>query len=136
MALISSSMFIVATIATATSADDNIAVAIRAMKQVAVWWESSGIDEFGKPSYAAPVEIECRWDDAVEEFVGSNGDREISRSKLIVDRDLKVKDKLKLGALSIAIEGNPDDNEDAWEIRLFKKTPDFKGRKYLREVYL
>ena len=127
----------VSSIVSRLAATDNIGVAKRAMKQKAIWWWAySGLGEFGKSIYNPPVEIDCRWEDVVEEFINPNGDREASRSKLIVDRDMKVKDKLKLGKLDSTIMDDPNDNEDVWEALQFMKTPDFRGRKYLREVYL
>lgn len=118
------------------AATDNIGIARRAMKQTAIWWDASTPGEFGKPTYAVPVEVSCRWEDIAEEFINPNGDVEISRSKLFVDRDMKVKDKLKLGDLDSTINNDPDDNEDVWEIRGWGKVPDLKGRKFLREVIL
>jgi hypothetical protein len=109
------------------------------MKQTAVYWPLSGtgVDEFGKPAYAEPVEITCRWDWVREEFVGPDGDTEISKAKLIVDRDLVQKGIMFLGGLSdLDDSDDPLNNSEAWEIRSFKKTADFKGKKYLREVYL
>ena len=119
------------------AATDNAKVAKKAMKQKAIWWDhDGGFDEFGDPTYAAPVEIDCRWEDVAEEFINPDGDKEVSRSKLIVDRDMKVKDMLKLGELDSTIETDPKDNLDVWEVRLWGKVPDFKGRRYVREVYL
>ena len=119
------------------AATDNISVATRAMKQAAVWWTSDGVDDFGQPTYGDPVEINCRWEVVNEEFISPTGDRELSKAKLIVDRDIEVKDILMLGDLdSLVDEDNPRDNDGAWEVRSFRKTPNFRGNKYLREVYL
>lgn len=119
------------------AADDNVRVAIRTMKGTAVYWGFAGLDAFGKPTYEDPVVIACRWDDVQEEFIGPNGDREVSTARLIVDRDLEVKGVLYQGTLSSTVDADdPKDNDGAWEIRLFRKTPDFKGGKYLREAYL
>jgi len=118
------------------AATDNMRVAKRFMKQKAVWWSHNAIDEFGHPSYTTPEEVDCRWDDMAEQFINANGDQETSRSILIVDRDMKLKDKLKLGEYDSTIYVDPDDNEDVWEILQFNKIPDVKGTKFLREVYL
>jgi hypothetical protein len=119
------------------AATDNIGVAKRTMKQKAIWWAHDGLDDFGKPTYnIAPVEIDCRWEDRTEQFINANGDQEVSRSVLIVDRDISLKDKMKLGELDSTIYADPDDNEDVWEVLQFMKIPDFKGRKRLRQVYL
>jgi hypothetical protein len=118
------------------AATDNMRVAIRFMKQKAIWWSHISIDEFGKPVYTTPVEVDCRWDDMNEQFINANNDQEISKSILIVDRDMRLKDKLKLGELDSNISTDPDNEEDVWEVRLFNKIPSVKGTKFLREVYL
>jgi hypothetical protein len=118
-------------------ADDNVRVAVRTMQQTAVYWARTGMDSYGKPTYDDPTTIACRWDDVQEEFIAPNGDRELSKARLIVDRDLTIKGVLLLGDLdSIVDDDDPKDNDGAWEIRGTKKTPNFKGTKYLREVYL
>ncbi len=117
-------------------ADDNVPVAVRAMKQLAVYWAPLDEDEYGQPTFASPVQIAVRWEDAVEEFINPNGDKEMSRAKLIVDRDLDNKGYLWLGNIVDLVSDTPAENDDAWEIRLFKKTPNFRGNKFLREVYL
>ena len=128
---------VVASGSTPTAASDNIPVAVRAMKQTAVYWPSSGVDEFGQPTYDDPVEIDCRWETVREEFVAPNGDTEVSKAKLIVDRDMEVRDILYLGDLDSVVDpDDPKGNAGAWEVRLFKITPNFRGNKFLREVYL
>lgn len=122
---------------TPTAATDNVPVAVRAMKQTAVLWPVSDVDEFGRPDYDAPVEIGCRWEAVQEEFITPEGDRELSRAKLIVDRDVDVKSMLYLGDLDDVVDpDDPRNNDGAWEARQFKKTPNFRGTKFLREVYL
>jgi len=120
-----------------TAAIDNIGIATKVMKQKAVYWAPSAPDDFGKPQYESPEEIDCRWEDSIEEFIGPNGDREMSRAKLIVNQDLLVKGYLWLGELTdLTDEDVPENNSGAWEIRAFLKTPNFKGTAFLREVYL
>lgn len=119
------------------AADDNVAVAIRTMKGYAVYWSVDSLDGHGQPTYGSPVLISCRWDEVQEEVVAPNGDRIMSRARVMVDRDLEMKGVLMKGTLSdIADSDDPKNNVNAWEIRLVKKTPDFKGKKYLREAYL
>mgnify|MGYP000421490687 CR=1 FL=1 len=119
------------------AADDNIAVAIRAMKQKAVYWSPASLDSFGKPTWNTPTEIDCRWTDAVEEFINPEGERVLSRAKLIVDRDLEIKGVLWLGKLVDLVDAsNPKNNDNAWEILQTKKTANMRGTKYLRQVYL
>jgi len=102
-----------------------------------VYWPLLSLDEFGKPRWDEPMEIDCRWEDHEQEIIDANGDTIISKAYLIVDRDLTIKGVLWLGELcDIGSSDNPKSNPGAWEIIHFKKMTDFKGRKYLREAYL
>jgi len=119
------------------AADDNVPVAVRAMRQRCVYWAPSTLDDFGKPTWHTPVEIDCRWTDEIEEFINPLGERELSRAKLIVDRDLEIKGVVWLGELVDVVDAIvPKNNPNAWEILQTKKTPNFRGNKYLRQVYL
>jgi len=119
-------------------ADDNVVVAIRTMKTTAVYWAVGDVDEFGQPtSYSDAVLITCRWDIVREEFIGPSNGRELSNARLIVDRDITIKSVVMLGTLAdVTNADDPKENAGAWEVRTFEKTADFKGSRYLREVYL
>lgn len=119
-----------------SAATDNVPVASRTMKQAAIHWPFTGVDDFGQPTYGSPEEIACRWDTVNEEFITPSGDQEVSRARLIVDRDIAVKDRLALGELDSLTPEDPKDQDGAWEVRSFNKTPNFKGTKFLREVFL
>lgn len=126
-----------ATTPDSNAADDNIRVAVRTMKGYAVYWSVESLDDHAQPTYGSPVLIGCRWDDSQEEFIAANGEREMSNARVIVDRDLEVKGVLMQGTLSdVSDSDDPKNNAGAWEIRRFMKRPDFKGKKYLREVFL
>lgn len=119
------------------AATNNIRLAVKYMKQDAVYWPANGVDEFGKPTWGSPEAIRCRWDDKQETFVNANGDEEVSRARVMVDRDIAAKSVLFLGTLDDVTDvENPKENEGAWEVRLTMKTPDRKGRRFLREVFL
>jgi hypothetical protein len=119
------------------AADDNVNVAVRTMKTTAVYWAQDSLDAFGKPTWDTPVQIDCRWTDATEEFIDPNGETQLSHAKLIVDRDLEVKGVMWQGLLVDVVDSStPKNNPGAWEILQFKKTANFKGNKYLRQVYL
>jgi len=119
------------------AASDNHRLAKKYMKQDAVYWPTEDVDAFGKPSWGSPVVIKCRWESSRETFINANGDEEVSRAKLIVDRDIEEKSVLLLGTLAnVTDQDNPKENDGAWEVRLFMKTPDAKAKRFLREVYL
>ena len=110
------------------------------LKQTAVYWapKESGFDEFGRPEYESPVEIDCRWVDKAEEFIDAQGTRQVSKSKIYVGEDVKRGGMLMLGELTDleSLSGNPKEIEDAFEVRSFSKTPNFKGTLFLRVVML
>ena len=116
----------------------------RMRKQKAVYWalassDSGGIafDDFGQPKYTDPVEIKCRWKDVTEEFLDAKGARQLSHAKVYVDRDVDVNGILMLGVIAdITNEENPKENDGAWEIKRFDKTPNFRATEFLLTAYL
>ncbi len=119
------------------AATDNIGVVVRVMRQTAVYWAPLPVNDFGRRTFATPVEIACRWEDVQEEFLNAEGGRELSRAKLMVDRDLLVGGMLRLGVLAdVADVDAPQSTTGAWGIRQFGKMPNFKGTAFLREVYV
>jgi len=121
----------------------------RMMKARCVYWQRlPGTDNFGQYMYAFPVEIRCRWEDAIKEFVGPHRTTELSQAIVYVDRDMQPGDKLFNGLLS-DLESSSDSNDTndtsdsmpefvkgALEIRAFHKLPDLKYKQYLRTCYL
>jgi len=116
----------------------------RMRKQTAVYWalasgDSGGIahDDYGQPCYLAGEELDCRWEDVTEEFVGPNGTREMSHAKVYVDQDVDVGGMLMLGDEdNITDTVNIKENDGAWEIRRFEKLPTFRATEFLRTAIL
>lgn len=109
----------------------------RIRKQTLVYWAPEQADEFGKPTYADPVELSCRWEDTCEEFIGPEGARELSTAKVFVGEDVEVKGVMMLGTLEDLTEsGDPKLNEGAGEIRRFEKVANIRQTKTLRVAYL
>ena len=114
-----------------------MSIITRMLKQTAVYWAPSGVDEFGKPTWEEPEEISCRWEDVVEEYIDYKGDKQISAAKVFVGEDVEAMGVLMLGELTdLESGGDPKDNSGAWEIRKFGKIPNFKNTEYLRIAYL
>ena len=85
----------------------------RMRKQTCVYWafassDSAGedYDDFGQPQWSSPIEILCRWENVSEEFVDAKGTRQVSRSKVYVDRDVRVGELLMLGELVDVVDGD------------------------------
>jgi hypothetical protein len=108
----------------------------RMRKQKAIYWARSTIDQYGRFTFAEPVEIKCRWDDEAAQFLTPKGEEQVSRSKVYVDRDMEPGDRLQLGELASSTPDNPLDSQDSFEIRQFAKNPDLKAREFLRTAIL
>ena len=117
----------------------------RMRKQTCVYWafassDSAGedYDDFGQPQWSSPIEILCRWENVSEEFVDAKGTRQVSRSKVYVDRDVRVGELLMLGELVDVIDGENAlvKNDDAWAIRKLDKIPNLKAPEFLRMAFL
>lgn len=109
------------------------------LKMDGVYWAPATIprDDYGKPTYIAPVEIKVRWEQVAEEFIGPQGERLVSKVKVYVDRDVVIGGVLLLGELDSSVdESNPKQNEGAGEIRGFSKIPNLRATEYVRVAYL
>jgi len=114
-----------------------MSIIVKMRKQNAVWWQRSAEpDRYGKFSYATPVEIECRWDDAVIEFLDSKGQTKSSKSVVYPDRILSVGDMLREGEIESDEPADPTTLLTTAEIMRFDKTPNIKATETLYTVYL
>ena len=109
--------------------------------QKAIYWANTGSDQYGDNTYAEPVEIDCRWDDHIGEVAGASittakGEIIQTRAIVIVDRDMQLGDRLKLGELESGTPDSPIDDVAAWPIVGFAKNPDLKAKEFVRRAYL
>ncbi len=109
------------------------------LKQKAVYWESKGLDDFGKPLFEEPIEISVRWEEVNELFVSSAGEQERSKAKVFVDSELSERGVLFLGTLSSLSDmekANPFSLKNAYSIKSRKNIPTLSGDSYVRTVWL
>ena len=107
------------------------------LNQTAVYWAKAGVDNYGNPTFSDPVEISCRWEDVINEVVDASGTTIISKTMVLVDRDVLVGSALRLGELDSAMTSeNVEDYDDAYEIKVFGKVPDVDAEEFVRTVYL
>ena len=118
-----------------------------ALNQRAVYWHPLGEDNEGQQELDDPIEIVCRWEQVSETFLEKkSGNPQVSRSKVMVDRDLKELGVLWLppdaetlgegGALAALTSDVAFQNDGAYEIRRFDKLPTFDGDEFVRTAYL
>ena len=107
------------------------------LNQAAVYWAKIGVDNYGNPTFSDPIEISCRWEDIINEVVDASGTTIISKTKVLVDRDVLVGGVLYLGELESAMTSeNVEDYSDAYEIKVFGKVPNIDADEFVRIVYL
>jgi len=105
-------------------------------KQKAVLWRKGSLNRFGRTSFEAPIEISCRWEDIVVEFLDMQGEKVLSKSVVYVDRILALGDRLKRGEIESDTPTNPLDVEDTFEVRRFEQLPNLKASETLLTAYL
>jgi hypothetical protein len=108
----------------------------RMRKQKAVYWEYTGTDGYGNPTFSSPVEIECRWSEHQEKFSDDSGEERISRAVVYVDREMALKSYLRLAELDSSTHDDPRDYTDAFEIKQFASIPNMRATNYLRKAWL
>lgn len=114
-----------------------MSVLTKMLKQYAVYWAPTGTDANGQPTWGEPVEIRCRWENAVDLKSVPEAERQDLNAMVYVDRDVLCNGVLLQGELTSSVdEDDPKANAGAGEIRKFTKLPDFKCRKFLRTAYL
>jgi len=105
-------------------------------RQKAVWWKRLSPDRYGRPTFALPVEVDCRWEEDAREFLSPKGEKLVSQAVVYVDRPMTVGDRLRLGELDSTIPNNPLALNDTFEIRQFTQLPNLKVTETLYTAYL
>ena len=107
------------------------------LNQTAVLWVKTGVNSYGHPTFADPIQIVCRWEDTINEVVDASGTTMISRTRVFVDRDILVGSVLYLGELDSGMTAeNVEDYGDAYEVKVFGKVPDIDAEEFVRVAYL
>lgn len=108
-------------------------------KQTAVWWPRNATpDKFGKFSFADPIEIECRWEEAGKQYLNEQGQVEVSESVAFVDSERGVKkgDRMRQGHLESTDTSDPTGDTRAFEVRRYEKVPNLRATEFLSIAYL
>lgn len=114
-----------------------MSVITKMRKQTAVWWQRQETpNEFGQFAFEAPVEVRCRWDDTSQEFLDSQGEKQLSRAVAYVDRTMRPGDRLMRGTLDSDLTEDPLPVEGAFEIRRFDQNPNFKATETLLTAFM
>jgi len=104
-----------------------------ALNQTATYWSKTGIDGYGKPSFAAPVSWSVRWQD-VSVVVRGGGFQEINSSTVVFTKDEpQAGDYFYLGTSAIA---DPLAVSGAREVGVVSQFPSLDGTIILYKAVL
>lgn len=98
------------------------------LKDYAVYWPTTGDNDYGDPKFSDPIQIRCRWDSTVSDPPAALVSSEQDSSLIGVDRDVTIGGLLWLGKL----RDLPDEPLGLRQIMKFTKTPNLKRRRYMR----
>ena len=111
---------------------------IRKMRrQAAVYWAPLGLDAYGRPGLALPVQLSCRWDDVMEEYLDKDGNTQISNAIVYPEIAPLLGGVLWKGLLSQLTDTvNPFNNLGAWVINKVQQIPNFRNTEVLNMVHV
>lgn len=93
------------------------------------YWAYSGADEYGQPTYANPVTMTCRWDEAQKQVFAEDGSPVFSKIELITERKLLLKSLVRKGQLTVhQHQQAPRTLDGVHEILMVEETPMLKTR--------
>ncbi len=97
------------------------------------YWDATGVDNFGDPTFASPISIKAKWEERTELFINAEGQEERSRSVIYVDSALISGGYLFRG---ISVVADPRSVDDAYLIKDYRKISDFDNAIHERRVML
>lgn len=109
----------------------------RFLDQTCVYWPPGEVDYNGQKQFGSPVELACRWVEASEVFLDSNGNQQVSHTKVRLDADVLELGVLWEGTLATkSADPDPFANSGAYEIRKYRKIPSRRATEFLRIALL
>lgn len=114
----------------------NTRTAQNLLRQKAVYWANPVNDGQGGYTYDTPIEIDCRWLWKQEKFINDKAEEIVSKAIVLVDQDVAIKGMLALTTLDDLNSSELPEDEDAFEIKAFFKSSDYKVKSYTRKAWL
>lgn len=108
----------------------------RHLNQTLTYWAPSAVattDLYGKPTFSAPVQLSCRWEDRTEQLKDKKGEEFISKSRIFLNDDVDLDGYVFLGT-SVSI--TPSLLTGAYEIQQKGRQPDLRNIRNLTVLYL
>lgn len=107
----------------------------RALQQTTTYWApaDASSDLYGKPTYSAPVQLPCRWENRVELVRSKSGQEIASQARVFLAQTVSLDGYLLLGTSSAV---DPTLVTGAFEIQAISSIPDLRNLKTLTAAYL
>jgi len=105
-------------------------------RQTAIWWKKAAPDQYGTDSFEAPVEVACRWEEVGQEYLSAQGEKQLSRAIVYVDRKMSMGDRLALGSLDSDTSADPIEYEGSYLVERFDVLPNLRNSENLYTAYL
>lgn len=108
------------------------------LNQTAVYWANPTADGFGGRTFDNPVAISVRWERRQQLIIDQAGQEVTSTAIVYVGQDIELGGYLFLGTIAdlSSTTENPQEVDDAREIRRYDKTPDVSGTRFTRTAWL
>ena len=103
------------------------------LRNAATYWEATGVDSSGDPTFAAAKAIKVRWEERQEVFTNSAGEEGTAAAVIFIREDMSAGDYILLGASTTA---DPTTVTDARQIQGFSKIQRLLGGEYERQAFL
>lgn len=113
----------------------------RFQRQTLVYWQVADSNPQGQPTYSAPVQLPCRWENKTKELVLPGGRKVNSSGYVLMGQSLTPGSLIFLGTLAdvAKITTYPEqpltNNQGAREVLIVHDTPDLNAEEHLYEVY-
>jgi hypothetical protein len=129
----------------------------RNLRQKLTYWEVVSYDQYNKPTFADPIQLNCRWEDVAEAVIDKYGAEIISKSRIFLAVPIRVQGYVLPGEYTFWVleSGEWDDNgvwvpnadwngapidpltlEGIQEVRQVKSVPDLRANKQMYTVWL
>jgi hypothetical protein len=105
-------------------------------RQTAVWWKKGAPDQYGTDSFDDPVEVKCRWEEVGQEYLSAQGEKQLSRAIVYVDRKMAMGDRLAQGLLDSDTPADPMNHAGSYLVERFDVLPNLRNTENLYTAYL
>ena len=106
---------------------------IRNLRQTITYWAPTNRDAYGKTQFAAPVQLQARWEDKVQVIQNQRGQEVVSKARVYLSEGIETFGYMYLGSSNAT---DPMVLEGAQEIQLVGMVPDLRSLNQLHMAYV